>query len=59
MAKLLTVSALCQAILVSVDLHLDRYVVKARQFEDTSILGLLSPGKGYEEKGKVRFFRIL
>jgi hypothetical protein len=52
MAKLLTVIALCQAIMVSVCLHLDGYVGKARQFED--ILGLLSPGKGNEEKWKVR-----
>jgi hypothetical protein len=57
MAKLLTVIALCQAILISVCLHRDKYQAKARQFED--ILGLLSPGKGYEEKGKVTFFRIL
>jgi hypothetical protein len=56
-AKLLAVIALCQSILVSVCLHLDRYVAKARQFED--ILGLLSPGEGYEEKWKVRLFRIL
>jgi hypothetical protein len=56
-AKLLTVIALCQTILVSVCLHLDTYVAKARQFG--YILGLLSPGEGYEEKGKVRLFRIL
>jgi hypothetical protein len=30
---------------------------KAHQFE--YILGLLSPGKGYEGKWKVRFFRVL
>jgi hypothetical protein len=39
-------------ILVSVCLHLDGYVAKVRQFED--ILGLLSPGEGYEEKWKVK-----
>jgi hypothetical protein len=53
MAKLLTVIALSQAILVSVCLHLERYVAKARQFED--ILGLLSPGKGYEKSGRLDF----
>jgi hypothetical protein len=56
MAKLLTVIQLYQAILVPVCLHLDRYVANARQFED--ILEFLNPGKGYEERGKVRFFRI-
>jgi hypothetical protein len=48
MSKLLTVIALCQAILVLVSLHLDRYVAQACQFKD--ILGLLSPGKGDEER---------
>jgi hypothetical protein len=57
MAKILTFIALCQAILVSVCLHLDRYVAKARQFED--ILGPLSPGEGYEEKWKIRLFMIM
>jgi hypothetical protein len=38
---------------VFVCLYLDRYVKKGCQFKD--ILGVLNPGKGYEEKGKVRF----
>jgi hypothetical protein len=55
MSKLLAVIALWQAILVFVCLHLGRYMTKSHHFKD--ILGLLSPGKGYEEEGKVRFFR--
>jgi hypothetical protein len=56
MAKLLAVIALCEAILVFVCLHLDRYVAKACQFRDFP--EHLSPGNGYGGKGNVRFFRI-
>jgi hypothetical protein len=57
MAKPLTVIALCQTILISVCLHVDTDVAKARQFEN--ILEILSTGEGYEEKWKVRLLRIL
>jgi hypothetical protein len=50
-AKLLAVTTPNKASLGYIRLHLDRYVAKAWQIEDS--FRLCRPGQGYEEQGEV------